>query len=372
MRLPLKMPGKGWLLIFAYFNVHAIFLFSYKYLDFLTRDHHISPVMPFFEEFTGTYGAFVLLPFVIWVARKNPFHKNSWLKPLLVHLVAMTVFSIAHTTWNWVTRLLLAPLIGLGHYDYGRIVVRYPMEYSGDVIAWISLVGFVYLFDYYRASKQRELQTAQLEASLAQSQLQNLRLQMEPHFLFNSLNAISATMYEDVRAADEMISALSDLLRNSLSNSRAQEVPLHKEVELLEDYLSVMRARLEDRLVVDLDVQPGTEEALVPSLVLQPLVENSIRHGLDPKTAALRIEVSAKRDGGALHLQVRDNGRGLPKGETAVVHKGIGLGNTESRLEALYGSEHRLQWQAAPEGGFLVTLEIPYHTHEPDPSPAYR
>jgi len=313
-----------------------------------------------------------LLPFVVWIARRNPFHKNTWLKPLMIHLVCMTIFSIAHTSWNWVTRLLLAPLIGLGGYDYGRISVRYPMEFSVDVIAWISLASFVYLFDYYRKSKQRELRTAQLEASLTQSQLQNLRLQMEPHFLFNSLNAISATMYEDVRAADEMISALSDLLRNSLNSSRAQEVPLEKEIELLEDYLAVMHARLEDRLVVDLDVQSDVREALVPSLVLQPLVENSIRHGLDPKAVALRIEVSARREGDALYLHVKDNGRGLPKGEGTALHKGVGLGNTESRLEALYGPEHRMQWESASEGGFLVTLEIPYHTHEPDPSPAYR
>lgn len=372
MRLPFKRPGKGWLLIFAYYNVHAFFLFSYKYLEFVTRDRHVFPIVPFLEEVTGTYGGFVLLPFVIWVARRYPFHKNNWLKPLGFHILGLFVYSFAHTSWNAVTRWILFPLLGLGHYDYGHMPVRYLMEFSGDVLSWIALTGFVYLFDYYNRTKQRELQTAQLEASLAQSQLQNLRLQMEPHFLFNALNAISAAMYEDVRAADEMISALSDLLRNTLNSSRAQEVSLGEELGLLEDYLAIMHARLEDRLIVDIDVESEVQEALVPSLLLQPLVENSIRHGLDPKLPSLRIEVSAKREGESLHLHVRDNGRGLPNGGKTSLRKGIGLGNTQSRLEALYGSEHRLEWDTAAEGGFLVILEIPYHTHETDPSLAYR
>lgn len=372
MRLPFKRPGKGWLLIFAYYNFHAFFLFSYHYLDFVSRDIHVSPWIPFIEELTGTYGGFVLLPYLIWVARRFPFHKNNWLRPLAAHIAALILYSFAHTSWNAVTRWIIFPLVGLGHYDYGSMPARYLMEFSGDVLSWIALVGVVYLFDYYTQSKRRELQTAQLEASLAQSQLQNLRLQMEPHFLFNSLNAISATMYEDVRAADEMISALSNLLRNSLNSSRAQEVSLEEELRLLEHYLAVMRARFEDRLVVNLEVESDAREALVPSLLLQPLVENSIRHGMDPKASSLHIEVSAKREGESLSLTVRDDGRGLPDGGKVALRKGIGLGNTESRLEALYGSAHKLEWKTSLGGGFLVTLEIPYHVHENDPSPSCR
>lgn len=372
MRWPFKKPGKGWLLIFAYFNFHAFFLFGYKYLDFVSRNYHVNPLVPFLEELTGTYGGFVLLPYLIWVARKFPFHRDNWFRSLVFHVVGLVVFSFAHTSWNAVTRWMLFPLFGLGHYNYGHMPARYLMEFSGDVLSWIALVGFVYLFDYYTKSKQRELQTAQLEASLAQSQLQNLRLQMEPHFLFNSLNAISSTMYEDVRAADEMISALSDLLRNSLNNSRSQEVSLAEELRLLENYLAVMRARLEDRLVVNVEVDAEVKVALVPSLLLQPLVENSIRHGMDPKASSLHIEVLAKREGESLYLSVRDNGRGLPEGGKASLRKGIGLGNTESRLEALYGSAHNLEWDTALGGGFLVKLEIPYHTHDSHPSSSYR
>lgn len=368
MGIRLQRPGRGWLLIFAYFTLHGIFLFGYRYLDFVTRNHSISPLVPFLEELTGTYGSFVLLPGLIFVARRFPFHRNNWFPSTLAHLSGLVLFSFLHTSWNAVTRWILFPLCGLGMYDYGRMDVRYLMEFSGDVLGWVALVSFIYLFDYYRLTKQKELQRANLEASLAQAKLQNMRLQMEPHFLFNSLNAISATMYEDVRAADEMIGALGDLLRNALNSSQKQEVSLQEEIGLLKDYLAVMRARLEDRLQVRIELDPKAVDAYVPSLVLQPLVENSIRHGMDPHSAQLKIDIMAKREGSILALQIQDNGRGISAGSEGSLRKGIGLGNTQSRLEMLYGAAQELEWAAAEDGGFVVRLKIPYHTHETDSS----
>jgi two-component system LytT family sensor kinase len=182
---------------------------------------------------------------------------------------------------------------------------------------------------------------------------------LQPHFLFNALNTISSVMYEDPRTADVMLSRLSDLLRLTLKNPDAQEVTLSDELANLDAYLKVMQARFEDRLTVDFHVEPGTEDALVPQLILQPLVENSIRHGLDPRSSSVKVGVSAARSNGTLVLQVRDSGPGI--GATAP-QWGIGLTNTHDRLEHLYGKRQRLALENAEGGGLLVTVEMPYRS----------
>ena len=196
------------------------------------------------------------------------------------------------------------------------------------------LVSIIYLFD-------RQVRAAQLEGTLEAARLENLRLQLQPHFLFNALNTISAVMYEDPRSADAMISRLSDLLRSTITDSEAQEVPLEREIATLELYLDIMRQRFEDKLQVDVDVAPEVRQALVPHLLLQPLVENSINHGIDPESNAVNVTVKADRKDGATRVLVRDHGRGLPNGR---FRKGTGLSNTAERLEKLYG--------ARPPAGF--------------------
>jgi LytS/YehU family sensor histidine kinase len=261
-------------------------------------------------------------------------------------------FSVAHTSLIWLSRVLLYPLFGLGHYDYGIMTARYPMEFFHDVVVYSVLVSIVYLLD-------RRLRAAQLEAKLASARLENLRLQLQPHFLFNALNTISAVMYEDPRRADAMISRLSDLLRSTITDSEAQEVPLEREIATLELYLDIMRQRFEDKLRVDVDVAPEVRQALVPHLLLQPLVENSIRHGVDPESLAVTVSVTAEREGGATRLRVRDHGRGLPNGQ---FRRGTGLSNTAERLEKLYGTGHRLEFENCRDGGLAVTVAVPFRT----------
>jgi two-component system, LytTR family, sensor kinase len=195
---------------------------------------------------------------------------------------------------------------------------------------------------------------------LAEAQLQNLRLQLEPHFLFNALNAISATIYENPRAADEMIGSLGDLLRQLLKGEPAQEITLTREIELLRLFLGIMQARFEQRLSCSIDIDESASIALVPQLLLQPLVENAIRHGMHPVTFQADICVRARREGDQLHLTVRDHGAGFDA--FAEAKHGMGLKNTEERLAALYADKHAFRKRNTPEGGAVIDIVLPFRT----------
>jgi two-component system, LytTR family, sensor kinase len=188
-------------------------------------------------------------------------------------------------------------------------------------------------------------------------------MQLHPHFLFNTLHSISALVHKDPEAADRMIARLGDFLRLTLENSGAQEVSLQKELEFLKCYLEIERVRFRDRLTTRLDIDPQSLDTPVPNLILQPIVENALRHGVAPRSSPGRIEISAKRDNGSLRIQVRDNGPGLPaiSATNGRFREGLGLANTRARLAQLYGGSHRLELANAPEGGLVVTLEIPAH-----------
>ena len=209
---------------------------------------------------------------------------------------------------------------------------------------------------YFRQARDRE----QLEARLERAQLQTLKLQLQPHFLFNTLNTITALISVDPRVAERMVSGLSELLRLSLRNAGEQEVPLSRELELLEHYVEIQQIRFRDRLTVTLEVAPEAMHALVPNFILQPLVENAIRHGIGPRAAPGHVDVRAYRENGSLHLRVADNGVGVRARPSEPAHDGIGLGNTKARLEHLYGKEHEFSARGGSNGGFVVDIVIPF------------
>jgi two-component sensor histidine kinase len=219
---------------------------------------------------------------------------------------------------------------------------------------------------FSRATEERE----QLEARLARAQLQSLRLQLHPHFLFNTLNTINALIGTDRHAAERVISGLSELLRMSLSSASEQEVTLAKELELLAHYIEIQQIRFQDRLTVNFRIDPDARYALVPNLMLQPLVENAIRHGIAPRAAAGHVVVTAARRGDRLELSVVDDGVGEKASRD---HRdGVGLGNTRARLLSLYGSDHRFEAGGASAGGFAVHIEIPYRTDTATKEPLRR
>ncbi len=213
---------------------------------------------------------------------------------------------------------------------------------------------------HYQQARQRELQAAALATELVRARLETLRMQINPHFLFNTLNTISALVHENPEGAERMIARLSELLRRTLDHGDTQEVPLREEITFLQGYLEIEQMRFPDRLTVVFEIEPKAQEMLLPQLILQPLVENALRHGILPREEPGRVEISARvADGDTLELRVRDNGNGLPAPYLAPEHEGIGLRNVRSRLAHLYGAAQSLNVRNLPEGGVEACLRLP-------------
>jgi two-component system LytT family sensor kinase len=355
--LPLR--ELNWCLIATIVVALHICFFFYKYLDFVANGEKVSPLVPLIEEGSGLVGAILLFPACYLVATRFPLLAGGWKRNLPLHLIAVVVMSLLETTSMALQRAVLFPALGLGQYHYGYMPSRYPMEFSKFFIFYWVAVGAIYFFHEVRFARQRELEQAKLESHLAEAQLSNLRLQLEPHFLFNALNAISAAIYENPRTADEMIGRLSEFLRSLLKQDRSQEVPLAREIELLGLYARIMESRLESRLKLSIDMGEGAGGALVPQLILQPLVENAIRHGMDLTSFNFDIAVTARRQGNRVAISVRDRGPGVQANGSS--HGGLGLRNTCERLERLYGKGQSFTLRNADDGGAIAELYIPFH-----------
>jgi len=238
-------------------------------------------------------------------------------------------------------------------------VYKIPMEYTHQFFSYSLIYGIVMFIKYMRESQDQKLRASQLEQQLTKAHLRALQMQLHPHFLFNTLNMISSTMYDDVKSADKMIANLSDLLRITLSSKGAEEHTLEKELELINLYVEIMKARFQDKLIVETNIQDDTQEALVPGFILQPLVENSIKYSMKTlKTAEIRI-LSRKEDE-KLKLIIEDNGPGISGEIDQIFRNGVGLSNTVERLEKLYGDDRQLQFNNRIDGGLQVVIEIPF------------
>ena len=222
------------------------------------------------------------------------------------------------------------------------------------------IVSVSHALDYYRKYHERTVQALALEKHLTEARLQSLLRQLKPHFLFNALNGIASLMYSDVAAAERMLVRLAELLRQTMSQTGAPLSPLRAEISFLECYLEIERIRFRDRLTFQMDVDPETLDAQVPSLILQPLVENAIRHGIEPQMRVGHIAVRAVRDEDNLVLTVTDNGGGMPPG--GFQREGIGLANSRARLAELYGDQQRFELGNQPEGGLCIRLTFPFAT----------
>jgi two-component system, LytTR family, sensor kinase len=226
--------------------------------------------------------------------------------------------------------------------------------FASETIAFWALIGIVYGVEYHRRYRERELHAARLEAELASARLDALTAQLQPHFLFNTLNSISTLMRRDVDAADEMLAHLSGLLHRTLRQQDRHEIPLSEELELLRHYLDIMQIRFHDRLAVRMEIDEQLTGARVPPFILQPLVENAIRHGIGRKPGAGTIEIAARRVADSIEISVRDDGEGHAGGD-----EGVGLSNTRRRLRELYGERGRLELRGCEGGGLCAVLRIP-------------
>jgi sensor histidine kinase YesM len=239
---------------------------------------------------------------------------------------------------------------------------RLTSQFHIDLLIYAATLGTSYAVSFYERYREREVRATQLEAQLAQAQLQALKMQLHPHFLFNTLNGIAGLVRDSRnKAAVDMLVGLSDLLRYTLENAGKQEVPLREELDFLELYLDIQKMRFPDRLQVEMHVASDTLDALVPNLILQPLVENAIRHGVSLRATAGMIGINAERVDGVLQITVHDDGPGLrPVASSQSAGDGIGLSNTRARLAQLYGAAHRFTTENRVGGGFEAALAIPF------------
>jgi two-component system, LytTR family, sensor kinase len=295
---------------------------------------------------------------VVWLARRFDFESGHRRRSLAVHIPGSLFFSLAY--------MVLRACIGRWQSEATFADAFQPLLvktwHFNLLIYWV-IVAVSFAFDYYRKYRERELRAVELEKRLAQAKLQALQTQLNPHFLFNSLHSISALIHKDAEAADRMIVRLSDLLRAALESSDTQEVSLREELEFLQRYLEIEQIRFGDRLTVKTDVALGTLDARVPNLILQPLVENAIRHGIEPHAKPGCIGLKVQREADVLTVEVSDNGAGLRAHEPAA--EGVGLSNTRARLRTLYGEAHGFELRDAPGGGLLVRMMIPFRLADP-------
>ncbi|HJU83637.1 MAG TPA: sensor histidine kinase [Holophagaceae bacterium] len=245
---------------------------------------------------------------------------------------------------------------------FERIQACFVSGFHPGLMTYWLFVGALVALDVFRRYKERELQASQLQARLAEAQLLALKMQLHPHFLFNTLHAISALMHSDVKAADRMLARLSDLLRLTLDQAGEQEIPLRQELAMLESYLEIERLRFQNRLRVKVEVPDNLLDAQVPTFILQPLVENALKHGIAPRAAGGQVAIRAHHSGGVLCLEVEDDGAGLKEDGSTAGH-GIGTRNTRSRLEHLYGQRQRFELSKG-NPGTLARVMLPLHWSE--------
>jgi signal transduction histidine kinase len=306
------------------------------------------------------YSWALLAPAILWLSRRFPLEKATWHVSLPAHVVGVFAVTTAHIAMAVATRMLTYWAIGDTSGSWRLEAQRmFFLNFDWEMMTYWAIVGLSHALAYQREAQLRALGASQLETRLVEAQLQALQRQLQPHFLFNTLNTISALMHRDVEAADAMIARLSDLLRISLHSVGVQEVSLKEELDFLAKYLEIEQTRFRDRLTVVFEVAPETLDALVPNLILQPLVENAIKHGIGPRSAPGRITIASRQVGDTVELTVQDNGVGMSAARLSDFNRGVGLSNTRSRLEHLYGAAHRFEFRQPAGGGLLVSIVVP-------------
>lgn len=356
-----RRPWIALVLIWLVWGFIGLVFTSQLYFAALRSEQQMTWSMAAFTQFTYCFLWALVTPLIIYLSRRFQLERQNWRRNLFIHFF----FSI-----------LLVVGIGsihqiIGYEHFGRPLGRAYMftntlrnisyNASENFATYGLIVLLCHSFGYYKRYRKGELMALQLESMLAQAQLQSLKMQLHPHFLFNTLHSISALLHSDVEAARRMIVCLGDFLRLTLDSAGKQEVNVEQEIQFLKGYLEIEQIRFQDRLTVKVSVDPQAMDVKVPNLILQPIVENAIRHGIAPRSAPGLIEIDVKRQNGMLHMEVRDNGPGLSVSHSSIklFRGGVGLANTRARLDKLYGSAHRFELENNPEGGLTVTVEVP-------------
>lgn len=355
-----RVRTRPWALILAIWTAFGLLLSTQQGIGYALRGNPLPWGTLLLLWMPVAYAWALVTPVILWLGRRFPFKRNSWVRSALVHLVACCV---------------LVFLLGLGYtYHAASVLPQAAATPPGLAralqvfVGWLFVDGLLYwtvlsvasVVEHQRRLRERELAASQLETQLARADLQALQMQLQPHFLFNALHTVGSLVRTGDRdTAVRVVAGLGDLLRRMLDGVSQQEVPLKAELEFVRTYLAIEQIRFRDRLTVTIDADDDVLDAAVPHLILQPLVENAIRHGIAPHVAAGRVEVRARRAGGYLELDVRDDGPGLGNGTTRPGPSGIGLTNARARLERLYGEDCELSVRNAAGGGLEAQVRLP-------------
>jgi sensor histidine kinase YesM len=294
-----------------------------------------------------------LAPVIMRLARKYPLYRPVTARSLVFHLLFGCAMSLLHLILFVVIFHQLRLWLG----NEGRLFDTFQFAFALDFHVGVAVYWLLVLLRQYSDTENR---VARLQAELTQAQLQALKMQLHPHFLFNTLNSISSFLRTDVETADEMIGQLGDFLRLTLQNPGSGEIVLEKELEFLKRYLAIEQLRFQDRLQTQFEIDADTLPALVPNLILQPVVENAVRHGISQRAGTGKIRITARRRNGQLQILISDNGPGLPEH----IQEGIGLTATRDRLRRMYGIQGSLDLANQSEGGVVATLAIPFRVSE--------
>jgi signal transduction histidine kinase len=365
-------PGLIWAASFGVWTFVSLAATGTIYQLYRSVDHGMSLGSIAGMEFSQILAYAPLTPFVFALALRYPLQRKNWIRRSLLHLAAALVFTLAH--------ICLRGATPYAYYNQARHEwssafwdsQAHRLWFSWEVLrklffsnvvddvtgTYIPIVLIAHAISYYRRFRERELRATQLEGQLAKAHLQTLKSQLQPHFLFNTMHSISALMLTDVYAADRMMSRLSDLLRISLETAGTQITTLNRELEFVNCYLDIEKVRFEERMQVVLDIAPETLDAQVPHLLLQPLVDNAVKHGISKLAGGGKIRITVHAQNGDLQLKIEDNGPGL-KGLNSLPANGLGLRITRERLESLYGQNQSLEVVSPPDGGLAICVCIP-------------
>jgi len=307
------------------------------------------------------YVAALLMPAIVWMARRFPFDTGHKIRAVIAHSAGALTFAFVHFVGMTSMRFLLWPDGGkYSSVPWSRYLQnRFLEQLDWSLMVYAVIVGVSHAIAFYHESQERKLKAAQLETRLVEARLKTLEAELHPHFLFNTLHAISTLVHRNPEAADRMISRLSDLLRITFDRTGEPKVSLKDEIDFLQKYLDIEQTRFQDRLTVHVSVEPDALDGEVPRMILQPIVENAIKHGIAGRHGGNKIQITAGRDGDRLWMQVRDNGGGLQVRTLNALRTGVGLSNTRARLECLYGRHYRLEF-SDKHGGLSVLIAIPF------------
>jgi hypothetical protein len=350
-----RPPRIRWPAVLALYTAAFVLHFMYLYLDDVTRQRPGTLGMRLVEELTGASTALLLFPAVAWLERRLPLTLGRWRRTWPLHVVALPPYSFVHTSLIALSRHVIVPLVGMGPYDYGIMRWRYPMEFGSDVIGYATLIGILTFVRVQGSLRDKERRDAELAREVVRARLESLSFRLQPHFVFNALHTISSTIYKDPVAADVMISNLADLLRYSLRTGEQQEVTIAEELEVLRAYLAIIEARFGDRLTCVIDADDEANALAIPALLLQPLVENAVRHGSASERSGSEIRVAIRRAGDVVHVLVEND---VAEGAVEPRKTGTGLHASAERLRLLYGDAQK--FAARAEGGrFRVEIRYP-------------